>query len=292
LGRIRAYFKLDLYFFEHPKVVDLSHSATVLYIASIAYANRRETDGFIARPVLRRLIELDLADPDCPTHDGLAAELVRAGLWVEVPARPGSVRPDTEPRPPDGPGGWRIHDFLDHNDSNEDRAKRRADDAARKRGERGGKGSEPAGQGTAKGRPANVHPDTSGRPAGPETLSARVRPITEQSSNREEQKGSPPSLPLQADASEGCKNDNQKNRTEGKGKAPTPGRPPRVPRHPTDDFVVQRARQIQAEDGPEAARAYLRKVGENYGQADRDDQLRRLEEAMTPQERAQLRGTP
>lgn len=60
-------------------------------------------------------------------------------------------------------------------------------------------------------------------------------------------------------------------RREGKGRAP------RTPRHPSDDFVVQRARQIQAESGVEAARAYLRKVGENYGQASKEDQLRRLE---------------
>jgi hypothetical protein len=200
LGRIRAYFKLDLYFFEHPKVIDLSHSATVLYVASIAYANRRETDGFIARPVLRRLIEVDWQDSNAPSHEDLAGELVRAGLWVEVPPRPGSVRPDTEPRPPDGPGGWRIHDFLDHNDSNEDRAKRRADDAARKQRERGGKGGEPAGQEPAKGRPVNVHPDRNGRPAGPETPSEPVRAIavTEQSTNRAEQNGSSTTIVEQA----------------------------------------------------------------------------------------------
>lgn len=189
MARIRAYFKLDLYFFEHPKVVDLSHSAMVLYIASIAYCNRRETDGFVARPVLRRLIELDWQDEAAPTHEEVAAELVKAGLWVEVP-RPGSVRPDTDPRPPDGPGGWQIHDFLDHNDSNEDRAKRRAADAARKREERGGRGGESAGQGRAGASPGNVQPDRYGRPNGQVPASERVPPIavTEQSSNRAEGK--------------------------------------------------------------------------------------------------------
>jgi hypothetical protein len=73
-------------------------------------------------------------------------------------------------------------------------------------------------------------------------------------------------------------------RREGKGRAP------RTPRHPTDDFVVQRARQIQVEDGPAAARAYLRKVGENYGQASREDQLRRLE-AIIAQDAAEA-GEP
>lgn len=55
------------------------------------------------------------------------------------------------------------------------------------------------------------------------------------------------------------------------------GKQPRTPRHPTDDFVISRARQIQAESGLDAAKAYLRKVGETYGQASKEDQLRRLE---------------
>lgn len=104
----RNYFKLDLYFFEHPKVVDLSHAATVLFLASIAYSNRRETDGFIARPVVRKLIEIeDAYDQDAPTHDELAQSLVKAELWQPVE------------------GGWQIHDFFDHNDSSEERAAKR-----------------------------------------------------------------------------------------------------------------------------------------------------------------------
>jgi hypothetical protein len=66
---------------------------------------------------------------------------------------------------------------------------------------------------------------------------------------------------------------NQTNQT-GRGRQ---GKQPRTPRHPTDEFVINRARQIQAESGTEAARAYIRKVGENYGQANREDQMRRLE---------------
>jgi hypothetical protein len=63
-------------------------------------------------------------------------------------------------------------------------------------------------------------------------------------------------------------------RREGKGRAP------RTPRHPSDEFVVQRARQIRAESGPDAAQAYLRTVSERYGQMSQQEQLRRLEEII------------
>ena len=191
MARIRAYFKLDLYFFEHPKVVDLSHAATVLYIASIAYANRRETDGFIAEPVVRRLIELDPHDPDEPTHEGLAAELVRAGLWTMV--RPQNVQADVPPRPPDRPGGYEIHDFLDHNESSAAREKHRADDAARKRAKRSGEqgtSGDHAGQSIPVDRPQNVQADVDERPNGQVAASENVRGIalavTEQSDSRTE----------------------------------------------------------------------------------------------------------
>src|SRR5215217_699719 len=81
VAKIKAFFKLDLYFFENPKTVDLSHAATVLYIASIAHANRRETDGFVHRKVLRRLVDLNPTLEYEPTHTELAQELVKAGLW-------------------------------------------------------------------------------------------------------------------------------------------------------------------------------------------------------------------
>jgi hypothetical protein len=84
--------------------------------------------------------------------------------------------------------------------------------------------------------------------------------------------------------------DNPTNQSR-KGKGRNPSRPPRNPRHPSDAFVVDRARQIQAEDGPQAAHAYLRKVAENYGQMDRAEQLRRLE-TMMAQDAAAEAGQP
>lgn len=171
MAKMRAYFKLDLYFFEHPKVVDLSHAATVLYIASIAYSNRRETDGFVAASVLRRLIEIDPYGDDPVDLASLAAELVKAELWELVE------------------GGWEIHDFLEHNDSSEERDERRQRDAARKRDARAEAKNRPNGpKPPSKGPSGNVHPDASDRPDGQDSPSEVVHGIavavTEQSDNR------------------------------------------------------------------------------------------------------------
>jgi len=167
---MRAYFRLDLYFFEHPKVVDLSHPATVLYIASIAYCNRRETDGYVAEPVLRRLIEVNEQDPDSAGHKELAEELCRAKLWERVE------------------GGWEVHDFLEHNESSDERDERRSDDAARKRAARAAAKNRPDGPEPPSGGPSgSVPPDTTNRPRGHNRPSESVHGIavTEQSDSRE-----------------------------------------------------------------------------------------------------------
>jgi len=44
--------------------------------------------------------------------------------------------------------------------------------------------------------------------------------------------------------------------------------------------VADRVRQIRDEQGPEAAMAYLRTVGENFGTESKAEQLRRLERWM------------
>jgi hypothetical protein len=84
----------------------------------------------------------------------------------------------------------------------------------------------------------------------------------------------------------------QTSRQKGReGKAPRQSRPPRTPRHPSDEFVIQRARQIQAESGPDAAKAYLRTVAGNYEGMSKAEQLRRLE-AIIVQDAAAETGDP
>lgn len=102
------FFKLDVHFADHPKVIGLPEPAVVLWVASIAYANRHMTDGLVPRPVIPRL--WPLADPHAAV-----AELVKTRLWHEVD------------------GGYEIHDFLDHNRS---RAERQAQREAARRGNR------------------------------------------------------------------------------------------------------------------------------------------------------------
>jgi hypothetical protein len=250
-----------------------------MQVAALCYCNRYLTDGLVPTAMAPMLLTLegigrrtDNGTIRPVTWQEIVATLVRTGLWEPVE------------------DGWRIHDFHDYQPTRE---QVEAERVVIHRAKVAGGKARAAGAKRDKGRftKAKVSTSTTSSPpaAPPADDQQPTSPVPGKALNPW---GSPPSLPFQADASEGSKTDDQKNRTEGKGKAHSPGRPPRVPRHPSDDFVVQRARQIQAEDGPEAARAYLRKVGENYGQADREDQLRRLEEGMTPEERAQLRGGP
>jgi hypothetical protein len=90
------YFKVDVHICDHPKVVDLSDAAFRVFFASIGYANRLMTDGFIARAVVRRLHDCDPYGDNQDTLEVHAAELVEAGLWEVVE------------------GGWQIHsDYLD-----------------------------------------------------------------------------------------------------------------------------------------------------------------------------------
>lgn len=90
------YFKVDVHICDHPKVVDLSDAAFRVFFASIGYANRLMTDGFIARAVVRCLHDWDPHGDDQDTPEAHAAELVIAGLWEVVE------------------GGWQIHsDYLD-----------------------------------------------------------------------------------------------------------------------------------------------------------------------------------
>ena len=124
-----SYFPLDVNFFDHPKVVGLSDIALRMHLSAIGYANRLMTDGFVAEAIPRRLVEWDHYDSDAPTLDSCVVELVEAVLWHEadVPCPRGHSTTC-----PELPGvGWRIHDFLEHNRSKDERL--RAQDAERDR---------------------------------------------------------------------------------------------------------------------------------------------------------------
>jgi len=264
-----SYFPLDVNFFDHPKVVDRSDGAVRLYLAANGYANRLMTDGYIARSIPGRLV----SQSDTGTAVALlVAELVGAVLWHEadVPCPRGHVA--TCPELP-GATGWRIHDFLEHNRSKEKRLEAQKAERDRKAAwrEKQRKAQNEAQPDASISGDAGVPRDTTR-----DSHIPRDAGVTLLKTKTETEKYSPPSLSLPVRDPEGF-SETPKNRTQREGKAPRQSRPPRTPRHPSDEFVIQRARQIRAESGPDAAQAYLRTVAGNYEGMSKAEQLRRLE---------------
>lgn len=89
------FVKLDNQFPDHPKVLEAGPQAAWLYVAGLCYCSRQLSDGFIPASIVSRLC--DVRAPKV-----LASRLVRVGLWVE-----------TE-------GGYRVHNYLDHQTSAKD----------------------------------------------------------------------------------------------------------------------------------------------------------------------------
>lgn len=85
-----TWFKIDDGFWSHPKMLDLSDSAVVLWVRSGAYSCQHLTDGFIPTKALRIL-----GDPPAAT------ELVAAGLWEETP------------------GGYLFHDWAEYQETSQ-----------------------------------------------------------------------------------------------------------------------------------------------------------------------------
>lgn len=102
----------------HPKAVEAGEDAANLWMRSILYANRYSTDGLI-----RTAAVAGFTSKPPKVVAALIASLVTARLW------------DVEPGV-----GWRIHDFLDWNDSRDEKD-RRADEISAKRSAAGKAGN-------------------------------------------------------------------------------------------------------------------------------------------------------
>ena len=247
-----TWVKLDDRYATHRKLLRAGPVAMALDVAGMCYSAGHGTDGFIPAEALVAAAPF-LA---LPKARAAAAQLVAVGRWQTVE------------------GGWRIHDFLDYNPS---AAKREKDLEAGRARARASRDRRAANVQRSNGEPpAHVRRDSSEASPG-----VRVTPSPSPSTVVT----GVPSPTLSGSDLAADKPDNQTGR---EGKARPPSRPPRTPRHPSDDFVIRRAREIRDDQGEHAARAYLRKVGETYGQADQADQLRRLEALMTPDEREQI----
>jgi 5-methylcytosine-specific restriction endonuclease McrA len=72
-----TWVRLDDQFTDHPKIVQAGPLAGWLFVCGLGYAARYLTDGSIPAAQVRRLADVEDAEP-------LAARLVAAGLWEPV----------------------------------------------------------------------------------------------------------------------------------------------------------------------------------------------------------------
>jgi hypothetical protein len=246
--------RIDEEFPDHPKVVGAGPLGIAMQVAGLCYCNRHLTDGFVPRSAARRLIDLDGLGV---SPDDVIATLLGVGMWSRVD------------------GGYQIHDY-DHYQPTRDQVLAERERNARA-GKKGGlaraakRGAKRTASEVLDDPPSDAQADRLAKPQ------AESKPVPVPETVTEVP---PPSLHLVVRDPEGVREPTLQNRTQREGKARTPGRRPRVPRHPTDPFVTERVRQIRTEQGPEAAMAYLRTVGENFGTEDKAAQLRRLEAWM------------
>lgn len=92
-----TWFKVDDKFWSHPKSIHVSSTALGIWCRAGAYCADHLTDGVIEERLLHTV---------CPEPRAVvvraAAELVAAELWEVIP------------------GGWRYHDWSDHQPSRKD----------------------------------------------------------------------------------------------------------------------------------------------------------------------------
>jgi hypothetical protein len=106
-----AWGRIDDTFYDHPKLDELGRyrlPCVGLYVLALSWSNRYLTDGYIPFERVKKLGGTKF----------LAERLVRVGLWDLLV------------------DGYRIHDFLDYNDSGDAVRRRRVD--MRELGKRGG----------------------------------------------------------------------------------------------------------------------------------------------------------
>lgn len=122
---------------QNPKLLMAGDRAAWLFVCGLCYSNEHLTDGFIPRHAL------PVVAPGVRQPERLAAGLVAAGLWHEVE------------------GGWRVHDYGDHQRSAGEIRERRAADAARKARTRsnGTPTRSPHGQTTDSARDSAQNPE-------------------------------------------------------------------------------------------------------------------------------------
>ncbi len=131
MARIALYAKLDVNFFDHPKVHPLPGPAKLLYVQALAFTKRFGTNGLVVAVQLPRLVE-SADDPEA-----LVAALVAAELWTVVE------------------DGWQIANWAESNLTTTEVEARRRSETMRKRMSRN------VSDGTSTGVPSDTPADTS-----------------------------------------------------------------------------------------------------------------------------------
>ena len=108
-----SWANLDDGFADHPKVIDLSDAAFRLHVCAMCWCSRRLTDGLVRSRELRILGAMLQGCPADQQLQELVTELVSARLWESCEE------------------GFRLHDWLKHNESASKVAERR--EAAKQR---------------------------------------------------------------------------------------------------------------------------------------------------------------
>jgi len=102
----RFYIAVEVDYFDHPKVLAVGERLSFRNLKAQAWCHKHRTDGFLPRE----------AGLSITYSQKAAGELVAAGLWEVCD------------------GGWRIHDYLEHQPSSADLDRQ---SAAGKRGAEG-----------------------------------------------------------------------------------------------------------------------------------------------------------
>lgn len=151
-----AWLRIDDTVPEHRKMLDAGPAACWLWVCGIAYCQRQLTDGFIPERAVAMLGVTGAA-----RAKKLAEVLVAAGLFELAD------------------GGYRVHDYHDHNATKEE-ALARKEDISRKRAAAGRRGAETRWQNgkaiaSANSKPiAPSHPNTKNPPNPPSAKGGRL----------------------------------------------------------------------------------------------------------------------
>lgn len=88
----KFYISVEVDFFDHGKTTEVGEAVAFRHLRAMAWCHRHRTDGFLPRGSALAIVY----------SEATAKKLQKAGLWDR--AR----------------GGWRIHDYLEHQPSKAD----------------------------------------------------------------------------------------------------------------------------------------------------------------------------